>query len=279
MASSTSTITVGIAAYNAGSTLEATLDSVLAQTYADWQCVVYDDASQDDTAGVVRRYVERDARFLLVGEVENCGAAEARNRAVAVSEGEWLAFLDADDWWEPAKLEKQLEVLQTQEHAVLSYHQIRCVYDDGGTAPGWGDHDVQRDPFSELLLHNFVPTSSVMLKRSAFEVVGGFLPEMRGTHDWDLWLRVAKRFGRGSMCRVSDMLTTYRVHGQGLSGKPDLRSKCERWALRRALVGGGWFLRHPLHTLQVVDAQVEREINRYGELGREGQRLPRRSAR
>lgn len=122
-------VSVLIAAYNAAAYIEQALDSVVAQTIDDWEILVADDGSSDDTCAVVERRAVADPRIRLLRAERNGGPSAARNRAIDDARGDWVAVLDADDRWRPQRLERMLEAARTAEAAIVADNYIR--YDEG----------------------------------------------------------------------------------------------------------------------------------------------------
>lgn len=207
-------VAVIIPAYNAERTLRATLDSVLAQTAAPDEVLVIDDGSKDTTPEIVRSYGS-PVRLLTQA---NGGPSRARNLGVRESRAEFIAFLDSDDTWESTKLERQLEAFARKSAAVLCYTGLRNVSPEGESlecvppAP----EDVLS---TRLRLGNpqIVP-SCVMIRRDAFECAGGFLLTLKGSEDWEFWVRLQEQ---GPFCAVHEPLTRYTVSNTGLSSNAD----------------------------------------------------------
>ena len=97
--------------YNCEKFISETIESVLNQTYTNWEMIIIDDCSTDKSKQIVKQYIERDKRIRLIALNENSGAAVARNKGIEVSSGRFIAFLDGDDLWEPNKLEKQIKFM------------------------------------------------------------------------------------------------------------------------------------------------------------------------
>ena len=207
----TATVSVIIPAFNAATTLRDTVESVFAQTYRPNQIIIVDDGSTDETPEVAASLGERIESI----RINNTGLpAAARNRGARAVTSEWIAFLDADDTWEPNKLEAQLEVAKDRP-------QVGVVYTDR-----WNIGNVHRtttkqsdsvtlaegDLFHALLAGNFITTSSVLVKREPFLALDGFSedPDLRGCEDWDLWLRLSAAGHEFALCR--EPLTSYRLH-------------------------------------------------------------------
>lgn len=193
---------VVIAAFNPGAFLAIALDSLIAQTFHDWQAVVVDDGSDEDLGWVAAL----DSRIVLVRQA-NAGVSAARNRGVADTESELIAFLDQDDVWLPTYLERQVEMMANPA-VVMSSTEFAIIDARGAViAPGYSGH---HSSYEELLCGCGLQLSTVMVRRSAFVAVGGF----RGfdvSQDWDLWLRLA-RPASSEIRRVDEVLGYWRQH-------------------------------------------------------------------
>ncbi|MCW5891454.1 MAG: glycosyltransferase [bacterium] len=207
----TPAVSVVLATHDGGRWLDETIASVRAQTRPDWELLVIDDGSTDDTPTIVARHAAADARVrhLPGPRLERAGA---RNRGVAAARAPWLAFLDADDTWLPAKLERQLAALERVPGAALCWTRARFVDAAGRPLP---EHKPPRplagDAFAELARGNVLILASVVAPRALVEALAGFdatLPVL-GCEDWDLWLRLAR--GR-AVVGVDEDLVCYRIH-------------------------------------------------------------------
>lgn len=128
-------VSIVMPAYNAAGTIRLSVESVLAQTVSDWELIVIDDGSSDDTAEILAQMAARDRRIRFLQNERNSGASYTRNRAVALAEGEWIAFLDSDDLWHPQKLEKQLTLAAEHPDMVICYTASSFINDDGNPYP------------------------------------------------------------------------------------------------------------------------------------------------
>lgn len=174
----TPTVSVIIPAYNAADCVGRAIESALAQTYPPLEILVVDDGSKDNTAEVVARY---PAPVRLIRQA-NGGTGAARNRAAREARGSWLAWLDADDSWEPTKLERQVQY--TADPMVGIIHCLAVGNNNADSIP-------TKITFQQLWQKNCIGVSSVIIRRSAFEQVGGFNPErgLMSVADYNLWLR------------------------------------------------------------------------------------------
>ncbi len=170
---------------------------------------------------------------LTVVTQTNRGLAAARNAGAAAARGEWLAFLDADDLWLPAKLERQLAVAAASGAALV--YTDRFNLGERGNLPEVQSeiqHLYEGDIFVDLLLvGNHITVSSVMLDAAVFRSLGGFQP-IFGAEDWELWIRVAERH-RVAACK--EPLVSYRFHGGMMSGDPVKMQRSRNLAVQSAL--------------------------------------------
>lgn len=203
-------VSVIVPAYNAATFISRAVDSVLAQTFRDFELLVVDDGSADDTLTVLSRY----GAALRVLTQPNAGPAAARNRGLAQATGTYVAFLDADDWWEPQKLGEQVALLDTQPSIGFCSTATRVVDADGRRAGHWpclaGDA-----PLPDALFMNGASisgsTSGVMARRDLVQAVGGFDASLRGYEDPDLWIRLSARAGYA--CIPSELTVVVRTPG------------------------------------------------------------------
>jgi glycosyltransferase involved in cell wall biosynthesis len=210
--SPTPTVSVVIPAFNAERFVAAALDSVLAQTFKDFEIVVVDDGSTDDTPRALNAY----AGAITLERQRNQGVALARNRGVEISRGRWVAFLDADDLWLPEKLAAQMKALAEDPGcgaACSSFVEVDADLRPMRTVHWESCHEPLLT--SLLLRGNVVGTpSTVIVKRALFVAVGGLAPGLSQCADWDLWIRLA---GQTRFAGVKEPLVWYRRHDASMS--------------------------------------------------------------
>jgi glycosyltransferase involved in cell wall biosynthesis len=187
-------VSVVIPAYQSEGRIGRTLARLREQTLTDFEVIVVNDGSVDDTSEVVRRAGEADSRIRLV-EQSNRGIAAARNRGVESARSDVLAFLDDDDLWHPQKLELQLARLDRMPEAAL----VSCysaLVDPGGYLLGWRLGGLpEGSVYREMLEWDMISGGSVaVVTRRAFEATGGFDVALPDRADWDLWIRLARRY-------------------------------------------------------------------------------------
>ncbi len=200
--------------------ISGTLDSALAQTYPQIEVIVVDDGSRDGTRALVEARAARDPRLRLIVQ-SNKGVAAARNRAIADARGEFIAPLDADDLWEPTKLERQVaRMLEGGDRVGLVYCWWMWIDSAGAVldrSPGW---DVEGDEADALLQVNYTGNASVPLfRRSFLEAAGGYDESLRargaqGCEDWDAAVKVAER---SEVAVAPSILVGYRRRSDSLS--------------------------------------------------------------
>lgn len=210
--------------YNCAAFIGETIESVLAQTYTNWEMIIVDDRSQDNTAEVVASYHDERIHYTLLEQ--NSGAAVARTVAMNMAQGQYMAFLDSDDLWMPNKLERQLRFMRDNGHAFscTAYEQI-----GEDSAPlGKVIRTVKKTDYNRLLLDCPVGNSTVMYDVSA---MGKFeVPNIRKRNDDALWLQMLKK--EKYIWGMEDVLMRYRIR-QGSISNNKLKVIKYHWILYR----------------------------------------------
>lgn len=230
-------MTVIVAARDAAATLPATLGSVRAQTFTDWEIVVADDASTDATAAIAA--AEPRARVVATGGP--LGPAGARNLAAEQATGDLLATLDSDDLWEPDFLETQVSAFDRETARGRRVGLVACdarLLGPGGMLPETYCDRVGRGGLSvtDLLRENSVYTS-VVVPRALFGELGGFATDLAQAEDYDLWLRIVQS-GHEAI-RTDRPLAVYRLRSASLTAASDVAADSTVRVHERALERGG----------------------------------------
>lgn len=237
-------VSVVIAAYNAEKWISETLRSVIAQTYRRYEILVVDDGSTDSTRALVLRFGQK-VRYLSC--TINGGQPVARNIGIRAAKGEYVAFLDADDLWQPDKLEVQMQRLKSDPTLAWIYADATVFDSNTGQVTavvGGGNRLPEGDILERLLLNNFIPSPTPIVRRDVFSAIGYFdeSPNLRIGEDWNMWLRIASRYPVGV---VNQPLGKIRSHPSSMTACADpgtlLSSK-----------------------LMVVENALERDVKRLG---------------
>lgn len=197
--------------YNASHYIEETIQSVLNQTYQNWEMIIVDDISTDDTVNIINKYCKIDDRIHLFILDEKGGASLARNKAIRESKGQYIAFLDADDIWKQNKLERQVQFMQ-ENNCAFSYH----------------NYDLIDENSKSLNIRRLAP-SSITLKRALIGCSIGCLSAMYDANkvglvqikridkrnDDALWFKILEKCGKGIL--LNESLALYRVSSNSLS--------------------------------------------------------------
>lgn len=195
-------VSVIIPCFNSGAFLADALNSVLAQTYSNWECIIVDDGSEDDTSAIAAAFVNKDGRFSYIKQT-NQGPSIARNNGISLSKGTYILPLDSDDIIEPTYLEKAIDHFNDHPDTKLVY----CRADRFGEEQG----EWQLPPFSydALVRSNCIIVSSIY-SRKDFDRAGGYNPQMdSGLEDWEFWLELLGP--NDKVHRIDEILFHYRV--------------------------------------------------------------------
>ena len=228
-------VSIVIPCYNGARVLPDALQSVLDQTWTDYEAIVVDDGSTDATPEVARAWCERyPERFRCIRQ-ENQGVCVARNTAIAQARGELLAMLDCDDLWLPERLAEGIRILDAHPEAGLAHANIIRIDDqkrpirtptrEAALLSGWiFDHLYAR--------REHIACATVLVRRECLERVGGFDPQMSrwGGEDRELWLRVARQF---EIAYIPRELACYRVSPGGMSRDMDNMLRGQLYALEK----------------------------------------------
>lgn len=215
--------------YNYGAYITDALESLRAQTYDAWECIVVDDGSTDDTGEVVARFIEREPRVRYVWQ-ENQRQSVAKNTGLAAARGVYVQFLDADDMIEPLKFERQVEFLESHPKVDIVYGGVRFFRTEspearlyamfGEDAPWMPEASgAGREVLLPLVRRNIMVINAPLVRRSVVEEVGPFDAET--VEDWDYWIRCALAGKRFEFRDFEGTLALVRAHGASTSRQND----------------------------------------------------------
>lgn len=196
--------------FNGARHLPASTNSVLRQHCSDWELIIVDDGSTDDSWTAIRYLAARDCRIVALRQ-DNRGAAAARNAGLAAARGKWVAFLDCDDTWHPDFLGRMRAALDGVQDEALAYCGWQNIGGRYQSAAPFIPPDYEAPDKIELLLSNCRwPIHAALVSLSAVRMAGGFDPKFTSSEDYDLWLRLVCRM---RLVRVPEVLAWYHFHG------------------------------------------------------------------
>lgn len=216
-------ISVNIPCYNSAAFIRETLESVLSQTYGDFEIIVMDDGSSDDTAKIVKSFTDSRVKYFYK---DNEGLSETRNKGIAISSGEYIAFLDHDDLWLPDKLEKQIALFKKKDGLGVVFSDFFLLKNGcRESATYFSKCQPKRGYiFDDLLFDEagFICISTVMIRKAIFEEVGYFKKEFESGEECEFFLRAAKD---NEFDYIDEPLASYRLHAGNFSNRKDIYVK------------------------------------------------------
>lgn len=218
-------VSIVVTCYNYGRYIVPCLDSIFSQTFQDFEIVVINDGSTDNSEELIRSFLE-DSKLKYIYQ-KNSGQANAKNNGIKNSAGKYIAFLDADDLWDKTKLEKQIPLFSRDNIGVV-YSKAKFV-DEHGQFLDFILKDKYLTPRSgevtnHLFFNNFVPFSSSVVRKECFEKLGCFDESFEMGIDWDLWLRISIQY---DFDYIDEPLLIYRLgHPGQMSKNAEKRHHC-----------------------------------------------------
>lgn len=205
-------ISIIMAAYNTEKTIEQAINSVLSQTYTNFELLVVNDCSTDRTAELVKSIAAKDSRVRLISNVKNSGVSYTRKHGLEEAKGSWIAILDSDDAWAPKKLEKQID-LQRRTNADLLFTGSAFM-DSDGQPIDWYLHAPAEVTYRQLLKQNVLSNSSALVRKELYAkhyAIGDGMHE-----DFAIWLSILKKGTKAY--GVDEPLLIYRIAKSSKSG-------------------------------------------------------------
>lgn len=220
-------VSIIMPAFNAGKTIEKSIESVFKQSYKDWELIIINDASIDNTQEIVESLIKKEKRIVLLTNKKNIGCALARDKGIKASNGRWIAFLDADDLWLPKKLEAQI-AFHKKNKIALSYSQYRRI--DQFSRLGRIIRTPNQVTYKELLKTNVIANSTILydLKNASIEKI--LLGYRISYDDYARWLNILRDYGP-ALC-LNESLMLYFYNAQTESGNK-FKSLFKTWDVYR----------------------------------------------
>lgn len=226
-------VSIIMPAYNCGDFIGSTLDSVINQSYKNWEVIVVDDCSTDNTADVVQEYIKKDNRIKYHKLVKNSGAAVARNKAVDLAAGKYMAFLDSDDVWFPEKLTKQIGFMEENDYGFTCTSYTK-VDEQGEYLNRTIVAQLKRDYDGVL---KTCPGNSTVIYNA--EKLGKFkIPDIKKRNDYVMWLQVIKK--EKYLYGIEEPLGSHRIRTEGISSN------------KKSLVGYHWKVYREIENLSLL---------------------------
>lgn len=216
--------------YNSEAFITETINSVLNQTYKHWELVLIDDASTDGTYSIASDFVAKYANIFLLKNETNLGAGHSRNRGIQVAQGDFIAFLDADDLWKPEKLEKQIQFINTHDTDIC-FSSYELINEDSKAL----NIKVEALPslsYNKLLKSNYIGNLTGMYNAKSLGKV--YMPLLRKRQDWLLWLNALKRSGKPALS-INESLAYYRIRVESISANKWRLIKYNYWVFKKGL--------------------------------------------
>lgn len=205
-------ISIIIPAYNSENTIAQTINSVLDQSFNDWELIVINDGSQDTTLDIILQF---NNPHIKVFSYPNSGLPKSRNRGLEHAVGEFVSFLDADDLWTPDKLDSQFQALQANPQAAVAYSWTNCIDEKSKFLRRGTYISATGNVYANLLLLNFLENgSNPLIRRDALNLVGGFDESLNAAQDWDIYLRLAANY---AFVAVPSPQILYRISSNSMS--------------------------------------------------------------
>lgn len=220
-------VSIITANYNCERFIEVTIQSVLSQTFTDWEMIIVDDFSTDNGPEIIKKYSYEDSRIKFIALAENSGPAVARNTAIDQATGRFIAFLDSDDQWTPNKLELQIAFMKENNFA-LTYTEYVKVDEEGNTIS-----DVIRRPekvnYQKMLASNFIPCLTAIYDSTTLGKV--YMPLILKRQDYGLWFRILKKIDYAYA--IHEPLAYYRVRKNDSVSSNKVKSALYHWKILR----------------------------------------------
>ncbi|MGC4031250.1 MAG: glycosyltransferase [Tepidisphaeraceae bacterium] len=229
----TPAVSILMSVYNGQAYLAEAMESLLAQSFRDFELIVIDDGSTDRSPAILAKFAEKDARIRRITQA-NAGLTVSLNRAAKLAKASLLAHMDPDDVAVPNRLEKQVAFLNANPQIILLGSQV-VLTDPYGTPYQWPVHELSHDGIYDKLMKGegwAVVHPAAMMRRDAFERIGGYDQRFRTSQDFDLWLRLAEI---GRLANLPEPLLFYRQHLASANfAKAEQQKRLKVWILDEA---------------------------------------------
>lgn len=197
--------------YNSEKFISATILSVQNQTYSNWELIIIDDRSTDNTVEIINNKIKSDARIKLYSLTENKGTGAARSHGITFTKGSYISFLDSDDLWKPNKLERQLDFMK-ENNLAFTFSFYECI-DESGDSLNIRREAPSQTTYNKLFFCNYIGNSTAIYNA---EILGKIpISQIRKRQDWMLWLTIVKKIKLAQP--VPEVLAYYRIRKNSIS--------------------------------------------------------------
>jgi len=260
-------ISVLLSCYNGARWLDEAINSVLSQTFGDFEFIIVDDGSTDNSPGIIKRFSEQDPRIVIIAK-SNTGLADSLNVGIRQARGQWIARLDADDICEPFRLEKQLAKAGVDPGLVFIGSGLLVIDENGNALKTYRYPDRHALLVKNLYTaRGFPPHSSAFYRTDVVRSIGGYRPRMRRSQDWDLWLRLSEV---GQLTAMGEPLVKIRKHSDQISHDELGRRQIID---ARVAIAGYWLRQHGFPDPVAADDEVFESFHAWVENRLEQERL------
>lgn len=224
-------VSIIINCYNGAEFLSEAIDSLIKQTYQNWEIIFWDNVSVDDSAKIFKRYQDPRLKYYLA--LKHTSLAKARALAIERANGDWIGFLDCDDMWLPDKLTDQMEIVLNEDSNLgLIYGRCLILNSSNTQISDWGKRQCkysmhpslkelpENKIFRQLSGFNFIPIVTALVRKKFYFDIGALSLEIEQAEDYDLFLRLSKSY---KVCALDKPIAIYRIHNNNLSIDSDLR--------------------------------------------------------
>lgn len=224
--------------YNSERFIRETIESVLSQTYKEWELIIVDDCSTDNSLNIIKNYAANDERIKLQINETNSGTATTRNNAIKFAKGRFIAFLDSDDLWDNNKLEKQINFMLANNYA-LTYSYYRQIDEEGKFLKNVNSIPLKID-YSSLIKRNWIGCLTGMYDTKIIGKV--YVPDLKKRQDFALWLKIIKQT-KHAYC-FPEMLASYRLRKESMSSN------------KFGLIKYNWMLYREIEKISILKASL-----------------------
>ena len=219
-------VSVIMPCYNMASYISDSIKSVIVQTYPNWELLIVDDASTDETVSIIKDYSQSDSRIRFAIKTQNSGIADTRNQCIQMAQGQFLAFLDADDIWHPEKLEKQLRFMM-EKNVGFTYSTYDWIDEDGNTLNKF-INTIGNLSYETYLQNTIIGCSTVMVNKAITGDV--VVPKFRTSEDTATWLDILRK---GLLAyAIDEPLVSYRIRRKSASSNK-IKAATDLWKVYR----------------------------------------------